>query len=103
MAAWDEQKRSAIVNCWAKSGMVPTSGSSSSSSSSDARVEQTSNMLAAKAKHLDSLISRLGLGTDALTADDYTELPGEEQVEEELCMDDLVHIATVNHVAMSTP
>lgn len=92
VAAWNEQKQSTFANCWTKSGIMPSNNSSEAQS--DSSMPETD--IAERTVELDDLISGLGFGTDALSASEFIVFPWEEDVDEDLCLDDLVDIARVN-------
>lgn len=76
VAAMDQISAQTISNCWRHTGILPPT-MSAEIASSDERERQRDNAAAAELSHL---IHSLNLGSDALTAEEYEQFPGEQEV-----------------------
>ena len=76
VAAMDHISAQTISNCWRHTGILPPT-MSAEIASSDERERQRDNAAAAELSHL---IHSLNLGSDALTAEEYEQFPGEQEV-----------------------
>ena len=66
-----------ISNCWRHTGILPPT-MSAEIANSDERERNRNNAVASE---LSALISNLNLGSDALTAQEYEQCPGEQEVQ----------------------
>ena len=76
VAAMEQISAQSITNCWRHTGILPPT-MSAEIASNDQRERHRDNDAATE---MSMLISSLNLGSDALTAEEYEQFPGEKQV-----------------------
>ena len=85
VAALEHITDQTIRNCWRKTGILPPTMSAEIVNSDKARDVSA-------AAELSRMISGLNLGDDALSADEFGELPSEQEVEADLTDDQLLDL-----------
>ena len=88
VASMEQISDQTIRNCWRKTGILPPT-MAAEILNSDEREKARDAIAAAE---LSRMISGLNLGEDALSAEDFQELPGEQEVEADLTDEQLLDL-----------
>ena len=94
--AWQELTPATIRNCWRKARILPVVWNADISSEADKVTAKAAEQ--AGMGELAELIGKLALGDDALRAEDYVSMAGEQQIEAEWTTEQLVAVAKAGSI-----